>query len=61
MGESGTDPPLYSGTKLAEATILSLWKDGKAQEVGRSESQKTCLDMLHEKVFEDKTVKGSCG
>jgi hypothetical protein len=61
MGESGTDPPLYSGTKLAEATIFGLLKDGKAQEVGRSESQKTCLDVLHGVVFEDKTVKGSCG
>jgi hypothetical protein len=25
------------------------------------ESQKTCLDMLHGRVFEDKTVKGACG
>jgi hypothetical protein len=25
------------------------------------ESQKTCLDILHGKVFEDKTVKGASG
>jgi hypothetical protein len=25
------------------------------------ESQKTCLDILHEKVFVDKTVKDACG
>jgi hypothetical protein len=25
------------------------------------ESQKTCLDILHEDVFEDKTVKGASG
>jgi hypothetical protein len=39
--------------------VLSLSKDqgGKAQGIGRSESQKTCLDVLHEDVFEDKTVK----
>ena len=34
---------------------------GKAQGLGRSESQKTCLDILHEEVFEDKTVKGVSG
>ena len=41
--------------------VLSNDEDGKAQEVGRSESQKTCLDILHGKVVEDKTVKGACG
>jgi hypothetical protein len=41
--------------------VLSKDEDGKAQGVGRSESQKTCLDILHEAVFEAKTVKGASG
>jgi len=45
------------GTKLARSTIQREIKDGKGQGLGRSESQKTCLNALHNSL-RWRTVKG---
>jgi hypothetical protein len=60
----GDGPAAVIGDEICNkplSFVLSNDEDGKAQKVGRSESQKTCLDILHKEVFEAKTVKGVCG
>ena len=57
-------PSLWDNALTEKATVLSPEpvegrRMGRRVKVGRV--RKPGLDTLHEKVFEDKTVKGACG